>query len=650
MGSQISMGNQTKRNPQRGIANGGFHKVWAIIMQTIRSYMLIIVILSAKAVAYTSPHIEALTIPACDADASVQIIDSVADWSEINNPAKTTFCVAPGDYSAAGTIDLTISGTVGTRRYIILDDGTTPDFDDLSTNPANADVGDRAIIHGLKFVEDVDYWVVHRITQYDADSNATIVYGDYNIFNNMLLEYAPRWQIMFNSGSDYNTVQYSVCRDQSSYIDTLCLGVSDNLGDWPLNEVHNYGNKFISNEIYNYNDGIQLVHSPSALGDGIPEYQDFSGTIIDDNDIYITDIRYVNSDGDLDPNGEYACAENGIDLKVGGTGPTLAERITVSNNRIRGFRWSAGQVSSLCTTLSDRGWAIGVPTTGLGYHIQMLGNILWDNANGMTTGSGDLVEGFVRANNIITDGKNPAAESDSLALGASHGSPASSVEQIYNNAITGHGWWAVGNYNKHHSCNFIRDSLYATQSDRGTGDSNMYFTSDYVSNRINGGDAADVVDVVAAANFKDACFTIKNITDPQQICLPAVMPSATTETAPGCSMTVPLLETVQIMLAGPAVTTNLQATSFTSTITTDTDTGTWYIAVRDAEWRTRALGYTAWEEIEDLEIVLAAQTGVGGIVYANNGTVSSTTLSDSVTGLSATTMYYVGWAQTEETP
>lgn len=593
---------------------------------------LLLLMLAANAGAYTSEYIETLTIPACNGDASVQIIDSVADWDEINNPTKTTFCVVPGDYTAAGTISLTVSGTSGVRRYITLHDGDPREFDDLSVNPANVDVAGRAIIHGLKFLN-VDYWVVNRITQSGSDVNGTEVYGDYNIFNNLLLEQAPRWQIVMYSGSDYNTLQYSVCRDQVDFADTMCAGVTDNMGDYPANEVHNYENKFLSNEVYNYTDGIQLVHSPNPA-----PTQDFSGTIIDNNDIYITDVRYVDDDGNPDPGGEYACAENGIDIKVGGTGPLLAERVTVSNNRIRGYRWAN------CPGMSDAGYGIVTPTTSLGQYIQMLGNILWDNSVGLINGSGPDLYGLVVSDNIISDSKPPSGYAASgIHTGAA--SPADGVMEISNNAITGHPVWTVVQANKEYTCNFVRDSEYAAQRLLGDGSSNMYFTVSYALNQIGTGDATDEVGAVAQANFQDACFAIKHITDPQQICLPEVIPSATTPTAAGCVMTVPLLETPQIMLAGPAVASDVTGTSFTSTIPTDTNTGTWYIAVRSTPWRTQSAGYTYWEEQEDTAIITAAQSGVDGITYANTGTVSSFVLSDSVTGLSAITTYYVGWVQ-----
>ena len=402
----------------------------------------------------------------------------------------------------------------------------------LQNNPANKAKDEQAVVKQIR-IANANYWVIDRLVQRGADNGGGYIIGDYNIFNNMLFEHAPRSQLYIYNGSDYNTVQFSVCREQTIFYDTMCFGITDNRGpaENGSNENHTLGNRFISNEIYDYTDGIQLVHSSSNPG---PGYQDMSGTIIDDNDIYLTERRYVNEDGELDPKGDYACAENGIDIKVGGTGHSLASRVTVSNNRIWGMR------RSNCPTMSDPGTAISTPQSGVDInYLQIEGNIVFSNARGMTVGSNGNT-GIVIRNNIITDSR--PAPSTPHEYGISSPDPSIGDPMlIQSNAISGYFHWTGAEKNKYYLCNYVLDSGTAGKRALATGKMNSYFVEDYLSNKIGGESTDDYSGTPSDSRFENACFLVKSITDPQLKCLENAIPSASTPKAVECEFSIPLL-------------------------------------------------------------------------------------------------------------
>jgi hypothetical protein len=474
-----------------------------------------------------------IELPSCNAaNPEVQIIESNEDWSGINNVQKRIFCVKPGDYTSIGSIVLRQSGTATKRRYILLMSEENYVYSDTTQNPANVSLNEQAVVKQLRIIN-ADYWVIDRIVQRGADAGGGYVLGDHNIFNNMLFERAPRFQLVMYNGSDLNVVQYSVCREQTENIDTMCFGIADHIGPdntIPTGEFHTLGNRFISNEIYDYTDGIQLVHGPGVT------QQDMSGTIIDSNDIYITEKRYVDADGKPDPNGDYACAENGIDLKIGGSGPSLTGRVTISNNRIWGMR------QSNCPTMSDAGIAISTVQSGVATsYLHIEGNIIFNNARGMMIGRKDNT-GIIIKNNIITDSRPPAADPREFGIS----SPDPSIGEpmlIYGNAISGHYYWTGAEENKDYQCNFILDSIAAGKRTRASGSKNSYFVNDYKSNHIGSEIGEDKMGLPSQSHFEDACFVIQAITNPHVKCLENAVPSLSTPRAEECIFSIPNLTT-----------------------------------------------------------------------------------------------------------
>ena len=61
----------------------------------------------------------------------------------------------------------------------------------------------------------------------------------------------------------------------------------------------------------------------------------YPGTLIANNDVYLTSARYTDCNGKQNPLGQCAAAESGIALKTGGV---KSNRVNVIDNRIWGFR------------------------------------------------------------------------------------------------------------------------------------------------------------------------------------------------------------------------------------------------------------------------------------------------------------------------
>ena len=484
-----------------------------------------------------------IEVPPCDVtNPEVQIIESNKDWGRINDVNKQIFCVKPGDYTSIGSIVLHQSGTETKRRYISLFSESHPEYSDTTQNPANVSLNEQAVVKQFRILN-ANYWVIDRIVQRGADAGGGYILGDQNIFNNMLFERAPRFQLVMYNGSDHNVVQYSVCREQTENIDTMCFGITDHIGPdnaIPTGEFHTLGNRFVSNEIYDYTDGIQLVHAPGV------DRQDMSGTIIDNNDIYITEKRYVDAEGKPDSNGDYACAENGIDLKIGGSGASLADRVTISNNRIWGMR------QSNCPTMSDAGVAISTVQSGVATsYLHIEGNILFNNARGMMIGRQDNT-GIIIKNNIITDSRPPDAAPREFGIS----SPDPSIGEpmlIYGNAISGHYYWTGAEENKDYQCNFILDSIAAPKRTRASGSKNSYFVTDYKSNYIGSEIGSDHVGLPSEAHFEEACFVIQAITNPNVKCLKNAAPSLSTPMSEQCTFRVPNLTKSYSAPASPEI-------------------------------------------------------------------------------------------------
>ncbi len=308
--------------------------------------------------------------PRCDVDvaglaalACEQIITTSTaptnDWSAIDW-ANRVICIEAGDHTGRGTLTLGSSGTADTRkvlRYVRSGDSDDQPWQQSAVNQALLAV---LHVHG-------DFWVIHRLKVSSAQDELVVAgdgsgNGNDNIFSRVWVENREGWNVVFAGGSQRSTLQGSLMKSLGP------LGV----GDHPC-VVADYAakhNRVVSNEMHNCSDGVLLQ---------LASQEDFAGTVIENNDIYLTSAYYSDGSGNLTPSGDYACAENGIDMKGGGTS---SDPVRVVHNRIWGQRVTDGTCAdgSYGESIVFHTFSGGFTDYGLVHD-----NILFDGTQAITT-------------------------------------------------------------------------------------------------------------------------------------------------------------------------------------------------------------------------------------------------------------------------
>lgn len=433
-------------------------------------------------------------VPDCDtADPSVRLVQTEADWDDINDAAYRVFCVAPGDYRGIGNLYLDADGTSAAPRYVRYYDPSQPTDE---RHPVQQAASERAIIATVVFA-DASYWVFDRLTvtgdwevvRFDAGS-------EHNVLNRVLVETSA---VMVRHGAHDNTVQNSVLRNAPKVPggDRVCMVLSGSNND---NDVVIHGTRIVNNEIYDCTDGIQAWR----VG-GSTHPIDFGGTIIDQNDIYLTDGMYTDCNGNLDPQGDCACAENAIDLKAAGTDST--NYLQVSNNRMWGFK----PTDTACGGTGSGGAASVVHMTA-NYTLYQ-GNIIWNVPRAMTF----LNDHHSAIDNVIW---NVHRNDEGTAI-----YPDGPNCEIYRNVIIDVERWAAAyGDNGDYRCNTLIAAGRRTAAGANIqADYNFYYDADQMTLP---GDHDIVRDQASDAEHTDLCFPVRRWTGPEEVCIPNGSPTA----------------------------------------------------------------------------------------------------------------------------
>ncbi len=392
-----------------------------------------------------------VTLPACDG--SAHIIDTTeTNWSNVPWSTKDVFCIKPGDYSSLGTLELhTVSGSATTRKFLRYYD---PSDSDPEHPVVRADTSaNEAVVEALE-LDESDYWTFDGITIRDSPKAANFLLdSSHNVINRVFFDDTQGDSLIIQNDSDGNVVQNSVFRDDDGGYesDSVCV-LLDGLGPGAADPDRELEDTWIAqNEFINCSDGITLHKQPNETGAWVP------GTVIADNDIYLTDVVYSECDGAFGfqdgvsnvKNGACACAENGIDVKIAVQASDLGDndkRVRIENNRIWGYRHTddsqdAGE--DICSSGSF-GDAIVIHTDAEGVIVR--GNIIWDSPRAVT-GSG--LGGHFVVNNLIAEGRDCHEDTDGLndcfpdrGYGISVFAAGDNV--VYGNTVAGMGdRWAV---------------------------------------------------------------------------------------------------------------------------------------------------------------------------------------------------------------
>ena len=329
-----------------------------------------------------NPYLEPITLPECDAsNPEVQFIKNNSDWKMINSKNKRIFCVSPGDYRSVD-IKITASGTASKKRYIVLNNGNDIHPGKLPL----AQVANYALVF-----KQASYWVVDRMAGVSPHASRVVDFKGarggtpgsgctHNIINRLYTSNMGA-AVRFGTDGDSNTLQNSRIENMrldSRKKDVMAVIIEDNIEKTPGMTITN--TKIINNEIVNNNDGIHVGRHNYTADGGKRQSGNIAGTIIDGNDIYITSDLYTDGHGHHDPDGIYAYAEDGMDIKIGSDDPN--NPMIISNNHVWGFRQSDTTGSSISSYGGGIGTHLGV------YNIKIINNVVFDTMDGIAGASG----------------------------------------------------------------------------------------------------------------------------------------------------------------------------------------------------------------------------------------------------------------------
>lgn len=433
------------------------------------------------------------------------------------------FCITPGDYRGVRRrIILHSSGTASAPRYLRF-----AAFDGLHAIERT----DRAIVEAVHIFG--SRWVIQGLTVLPRDPDTEdyigIYGGDHNIIDGNVVDgiehpnvYDPTGieiQGYYGNSATFNTVQANVVRngDQTrTAADSNGIAVRE--GFWP-GEDNSY-NRVVDNEVSDWSDGITV----SGHRDDCAEAGMQRGTVIDNNDIYVTAAKRVDcATAAPDPNGACACAENGIDVKAE-PGPLAANWTRLTHNRVWGYR------PTPAVHCGGSGAAGQAMTAGNGCpgHVIASQNIVEDSSVGLIVGGRD----WIVTSNIFHDIRFSSGRPiyGQLALWPS---PLADNVQIQFNTIVGvDDAYADTAPDVDTRCNVVIDNAAAATKlggVRGANHTTAYnFLYDSPRGRFLG--ATDRVYATAAESGNtEYCYWRRRWTAPERVCIPY---AATTAASP----------------------------------------------------------------------------------------------------------------------
>lgn len=436
---------------------------------------------------YKSANIQQISQPAVPQVCNLTISKN-DDWQRVNDSQNRIICVLPGDYRGAGAISLTQSGGPGTERYLIYfnpsDDGSHP-----------VKMNNPAILTALNIQG--NYWIIRRLTLRGGTTNN--MWGNHNILDSMLIENTTERAFDLHDYADYNAIQNSVIRNTRPVpgVDNPCIamGGARNL-------------KIVNNEIYNCTDGIVASQGPIGT----------DGMVIENNDIYVTSSYYT-SDG-------RSCAENGIDIKQGGS---RGNPVVIRHNRLWGHRPNA----SGCGGNGATGEAIvihendGNPSD----YVLVEGNVIFDSTYGISAPNPGSDHVSLIGNLLYRIGYTPGSTS-----GAAFSLGKSDRWEVYLNSVIDSRYFLDGSgTNSDIRCNlFINSNSWTGSIQSGAAmDYNAFFNTAVLTNgrtNVVGANSADARDA-------ELCITTKRLTGNERFCIPNAVPSVQSPHYRACDAT-----------------------------------------------------------------------------------------------------------------
>ena len=469
---------------------------------------------NAEPIDYGMLYQKPLTPPACNAqDPTVKFIRSNSDWNDINSGTYRVFCVEPGDYRGRSQVTVTTDGTEQNPRWIRWFDPTSPAD---ATPPWVHGAAKRAYAPRMRW-NTAHHWRVSGITldgKNSSNPQLYVEYSDYNVFHNILVERADKL-VVIRYGSIGNTFQLSVFRNTpATGGDHPCF--FSNLGGPNPESMRN--NVLVSSELYNCTgDGWQLNNNAADLSD-------HRGTIIADNDFYVTKAYFSDGNGNQDDNGTHRCAENGVDIKhtLGNdhSAPIPEEDWTkILGNRF----WNFGLIDTVCGGSGGSGPAIVLheDTNGGSPEAQSRYILIQDNYfdgwDGIYTKGG--VDHVTVHRNFFHDGR--------FAMRMQAGTNFEVYSNVFVNFDTAIKWVTGGAPGIVDSD--LRDNLLvdAHNAEGFTGSSANDFNA-YFGNSgppASGAGPNSIIKPLSELHASKLCYTRRRLTAPETVCVDSVVPS-----------------------------------------------------------------------------------------------------------------------------
>lgn len=359
--------------------------------------------------------------------------DSYKSWEAClrNNKNIDVFILSPGDYTTWGIITPIVSGTAQDPKTITSEYFLHQESQDYKNHPYHLfKTKKQVVVEAFNFVA-LKHWnlkglIIHgnSNTQEGSTGGYPNAIRDAAAYNT--IDYCYFLDICRGAGirllnADFNTIQNCVFEQTDHNItgDNIAIQLSAHTNK------RCYGNRILNNEIKNWNDGVAVSRHTSEKHPQFNQTGSCGGTIIENNDIYITESLYIRN-----AQGTYACAENAIDNKQGTKSTKIEDKIYIRKNRMWGFRYSNPE----CGPSGSAGAAIVLHRDASNTIVE--NNIIFDCPVGIMVSKpapqfkNELVENIDIRNNIFYDIKDLSEfEYDAIALYLGRGA------NIHNNLI-----------------------------------------------------------------------------------------------------------------------------------------------------------------------------------------------------------------------
>jgi hypothetical protein len=488
-----------------------------------------------------SPHLA--TIPdfgACDV--TVTPANAYTTLAQVNDPTKRVFCVQPGNYRAYGLIQLRRSGTESQPRFLRFHAA------DGVRNAAQRP--ERATFEWIHV--QASWWVIQGLTIQPKHPATTwllaVINGDHNILDGNLVdgidhrpESVQHGIVIDGYGGDpatHNVVQRNlVLNGNLGRLDIDYQGIYVRPGHHA--GADNDFNRIVDNEVADWGDAVAVDGYDPGCGElGVQH-----GTVVDGNDLYITPAKYVDCDTAApNPDGDCACAENGIDLKTDpGANPEAWTRIT--NNRLWGFRPTPDVP---CGGSGATGQAITSGSMCPG-HILVANNVISESNIGIVPAGNR----WIIAGNLLHDIR--AVE------GWRYGSAAilttqwaSDLDIQFNTIVSVDSAYDDRSFDTDTRCNAVVDNIQwmGIGLPRGANHSTER-NFHYQSSTVNwDGATNEVFSDAAESNAETYCYWRKRWSTPEQVCVPR---AATTDASPHRAAVAECEQNVAAALGVPVV-------------------------------------------------------------------------------------------------